>query len=157
MNTTYHWRAHATNLLSTEFMDIARSHLKPGGIFFFNTTSSDDVQKTAMTSFPYGLRIINFVAVSDSPFDLEQGRWRDTLEHYTIDGKPCIDTSTEKGQKLLDDLVAMPDTMRFGNKLQGWGMETRASILARTESAKLITDDNMVPEFRQPLRFPEPD
>lgn len=157
MNTTYHWRAHATNLLSTEFMDIARSHLKPGGIFFFNTTSSDDVQKTAMTSFPYGLRIINFVAVSDSPFDLEKGRWRDTLEHYAIDGKPCIDTSTEAGQKLLDDLVAMPDTMRFGNKLQGWGMETRASILARTEAAKMITDDNMVPEFRQPLRFPEPD
>ncbi len=156
MNTTYHWRAHATNLLSMEFMDIARAHMNRGGIFFFNTTSSDDVQKTAMTAYPYGLRIINFVAVSDSPFSLDKDRWRDLLAHYTINGRACIDTSTEHGQKLLDELVAMPDTMAF-NHVQGWGMESRQSILARTEAAKLITDDNMVPEFRQPLRFPEPD
>jgi SAM-dependent methyltransferase len=156
MNTTYHWRAHATNLLSNEFMEIARAHLRPGGIFFFNTTSSDDVQKTAMSAFPYGLRIINFVAVSDSPFKLDKDHWRTLLEHYAIDGRPCIDTSTESGKQLLDDLAAMPDTMRLA-PVQGWGMESRESILARTESAKVITDDNMVIEFRQPLRFPEPD
>jgi spermidine synthase len=156
MNTTYHWRAHATNLLSTEFMEMARAHMNPGGIFFFNTTSSDDVQKTAMTAFPYGLRIINFVAVSDSPFSLDKDRWRDLLAHYTINGKACIDTTTEGGQQLMDELVDMPDTMRLA-PVQGWGMESRASILARTDAAKIITDDNMVPEFRQPLRFPEPD
>ncbi len=156
MNTTYHWRAHATNLLSSEFMEIARAHLRPAGIFFFNTTSSDDVQKTAMTTFPYGLRIINFVAVSDTPFSLDKPRWRDLLEHYTIDGRPCIDASTEFGKQLLDELTNMPDTMRLA-PVQGWGMEGRESILARTEAAKVITDDNMVVEFRQPLRFPEPD
>jgi len=157
MNTTYHWRAHATNLLSMEFMEIARAHMNPGGVFFFNTTSSDDVQKTAMTAFPYGLRIINFVAVSDSPFSLDKTRWRDLLEHYAINGKPCIDTSSDGGRKLLEELVALPDTMTLGNPVQGWGMEAREHILARTETAKIITDDNMVPEFRQPLRFPEPD
>lgn len=156
MNTTYHWRAHATNLLSSEFMDIARAHMNPGGIFYFNTTSSDDVQKTAMTAFPYGLRIINFVAVSDSPFSLDKTRWHDLLAHYEIDGRPCIDTTTEAGQKLLDELADMPDTMRLA-AVQGWGMESRGSILARTDAAKVITDDNMVVEFRQPLRFPEPD
>ncbi len=156
MNTTYHWRAHATNLLSNEFMEIARAHMKPGGIFFFNTTSSDDVQKTAMSAYAYGLRIINFVAVSDSPFTLDKDRWRELMAHYTIDGRPCIDTSTDAGRSLLDDLVNMPDTMRLA-PVQGWGMESRESILARTEAAKIITDDNMVVEFRQPLRFPEPD
>jgi len=156
MNTTYHWRAHATNLLSMEFMDIARSHLRPGGIFFFNTTSSDDVQKTAMTAYPYGLRIINFVAVSDSPFSLDKDRFRDLLVSYRIDGKPVVDQSTEAGRQLLDDLVNLPDTMRLG-PVQGWGMEGHESILARTDGAKLVTDDNMVVEFRQPLRFPDPE
>jgi hypothetical protein len=156
MNTSYHWRAHMTNLLSTEFMEMARAHLRPGGIFFFNTTSSDDVQKTAMTAYPYGLRIINFVAVSDSPFSLDKDRWRDLLAHYVINGRPCIDTSTPDGQKLLDELASMPDTMRMGGQ-KPWGMETRESILARTQGATLITDDNMVAEFRQPLRFPDPD
>jgi spermidine synthase len=30
MDTIYHWRAHATNLLSVEFLDLARQLLKPG-------------------------------------------------------------------------------------------------------------------------------
>ena len=156
MNTSFHWRAHSTNLLSREFMEIARAHLRPGGIFFFNTTSSDDVQKTAMTTFPYGLRIINFVAVSDSPFGLDKARWRELLAHYNIDGRPCIDTSSPDGQKLLEDLVAMPDTMRAG-RYQEWGMEGRESILARTDGATVVTDDNMVIELRHPMRFPDPD
>jgi spermidine synthase len=109
-----------------------------------------------MSAFPYGLRMINFVAVSDSPFSLDKVRWRSLLEHYTIDGHPCIDTSSDAGKQLLDDLTAMPDTMRLA-PVQGWGMESRESILARTKAATIITDDNMVSEFRQPLRFPTPD
>src|SRR4029077_12887852 len=34
MNTTYHWRDHSTNLLSTDFLAIGRRHLNPGGVFF---------------------------------------------------------------------------------------------------------------------------
>src|SRR5476649_179179 len=40
-NTTWHFRASVTNLLSVEFLDLGRLHLNPGGIFFYNTTSSD--------------------------------------------------------------------------------------------------------------------
>jgi len=156
MNTSFHWRAHSTNLLSTEFMQLARTHLEPGGIFFFNTTSSDDVQRTAMTVFPYGLRMINFVAVSDSPFSLDTSHFRDVLAHYTIDGKPCIDTTTEKGQKLLDELCEIPATIHDPNYRE-WGLESRERILARTQDATVVTDDNMVIEFHQPLRFPSPE
>ncbi len=156
MNMTYHWRGHATNLLSQEFMQLARGHLNQGGIFFFNTTSSDDVQKTAVTTFPYGLRLINFVAVSDSPFELNKARFRDILSTMTIDGAPVIDTSTKEGQELLDGLLLLPDTMTLA-PVPGWGMETHASMLERTKNAKVVTDDNMVAEFRQPLRFPDPE
>lgn len=156
MNTSFHWRAHSTNLLSTEFMKLAREHLNPGGIFFFNTTSSDDVQKTAMSAYPYGLRMINFVAVSDSPFSLDKDRFRDLLAHYTIDGKPCIDTTTDDGRKLLDELSEIPDSIHDVPSKE-WGLESRESILARTQDATVVTDDNMVIEFRKPLRFPAPE
>ncbi|HEY1956292.1 MAG TPA: fused MFS/spermidine synthase [Polyangiaceae bacterium] len=156
MNTSFHWRAHSTNLLSTEFMRLARAHLSPGGIFFFNTTSSDDVQKTAMTEFPYGLRMINFVAVSDSPFSLERDRFRDLLASYVIDGQPCIDSTTEDGRKLLEELSEIPDSIKL-QPPQPWGLESRESILARTQDATIVTDDNMVVEFHKPLRFPAPE
>src|SRR5205814_7857201 len=40
MNTTFHWRNHISNLLSTEFLQIAKAHLRPGGVLFYNTTGS---------------------------------------------------------------------------------------------------------------------
>lgn len=58
MNTTCHWRAHLTNLLSVEFMKMARAHLSSGGLFYFNARWSPDVEKTAMVTFPYGMRFV---------------------------------------------------------------------------------------------------
>jgi spermidine synthase len=52
MNTTFNWRANGTNLLSREFLQLIRSHLQPGGIAFYNTTWSGDVQLTGTTEFP---------------------------------------------------------------------------------------------------------
>src|SRR6185503_1592083 len=67
MNTTFHWRANNTNLLSVEFLQLARKHLNPGGVLYYNTTNSARVQLTGATVFPFALRIANFIAVSDSP------------------------------------------------------------------------------------------
>jgi spermidine synthase len=39
-NTTFHWRSNASNLLSVEFLELIRSHLNPGGFYFYNTTDS---------------------------------------------------------------------------------------------------------------------
>ena len=36
------------------------------------------------------------------------------------------------------------------------GLESRASVMAKTASALVVTDDNMVPEWREVLRFQEP-
>src|SRR5262249_33566446 len=91
MNTTLHWRAHATNLLSVEFMQIARNHLLPGGVFYFNSTNSYDVQLTAARVFPHFLRVTNFVAVSDSPFGFDRPRWRRLLATMHVEGRPVLD------------------------------------------------------------------
>jgi spermidine synthase len=152
-NTTWHWRAHITNLLSVEYMGLVRAHLSPGGVFFFNSTSSDDVQKTAATEWPHALRVYNFMAVSDAPFSFDKARWETVLKTYSLDGSPAIDRSTENGQKLYEELLAYADTIN--EPPNDRGLESRDSVLARTKDARLITDDNMVPEWRKLLRFPK--
>jgi spermidine synthase len=156
MNATYHWRAHSTNLLSADFMQLAREHMEPGAIFFFNTTSSDDVQRTAATSFPYAMRLYNFMVVSDSKIVFDKERWRRTLTDVRINGEPEIDLGTEDGRKFLEETVAYADTIDAPPTNEG--LESRDGVLARTAAAaaKVVTDDNMVCEWRKVLRFQDP-
>ncbi|HVJ94979.1 MAG TPA: fused MFS/spermidine synthase, partial [Labilithrix sp.] len=111
MNTTWNWRGHSTNLLSVEFFELVRSRLAPGGLLYFNTTSSEDVKKTAATVFPHALRIYNCIAVSDSAFWFDKDRWRSTLLTMKIDGEPVIETQTEDGKLLFDELVQYADSV----------------------------------------------
>jgi spermidine synthase len=154
MNTTWHWRAHITDLLSSEFMNLARAHLAPGGLFYFNSTSSDDVQRTAATVFPHAMRVYNFMAVSDSPLVFDRARWEKTLTSFTFDGVPAIDRSTEDGRRLFDDLVTFADTIDAPPTAEG--LESRDSVLARTQLASVITDDNMAAEWRKVFRLQDP-
>ena len=144
MNTTLHWRGHATNLLSTEFLEIARRHLRPSGVFYFNSTDSTDAQLTAAQAFPHMMRITNFVAVADDPFNFDRTRWKWLLETMQIEGRPILDRSRPEHAELYESLLGFND------------MEYRPTILDRTSrSATVITDDNMVVEWREPLRWPE--
>jgi spermidine synthase len=153
-NTTWHWRAHITDLLSQEYFAIIRAHFAPGGIFYFNTTSSADVQKTAATFFPHAMRVYNFMAVSDSPITFDKARWKKTLEDYRIDGELAVDRSDEEGRKLMAELLEWADTIDAPPVESG--LERRESVLARTQAALLVTDDNMVPEWQKVLRFQDP-
>ena len=46
MNTSFNWRA-TFNRLSTKFMGLMRAHMNPGGIAYYNTTSSGEALATA--------------------------------------------------------------------------------------------------------------
>lgn len=155
MNTTWNWRGHSTNLLSVEFFELVRTRLNPGGILYFNTTSSDDVKKTAATVFPHAMRVWNCIAVSDSPFTFDKDRWKNLLTTMTLDGEPIV-AHDERGQQVLEDLLKYPDSINEAPRDDG--LEKRESVLARAEAAgaRIITDDNMVPEWRQVLRFQDP-
>ena len=65
-NTTFHWRAYTTLLLSAEYFEEIRRHLKPSGIMACNTTGSLDVYFTARKVFQYAVRYDNFVYMSDT-------------------------------------------------------------------------------------------
>ncbi len=134
-NTPQHWRAHTTNLLSLEYTRLIRDHLRPGGVYYFNTTWSTAALKTALTEFPYGVRFMSFVAVSCKPIGFDLDRWRQVLAEYRIDGQPALDLSVPEQRARLEELTRSPD------------VEFRDAALQRLDSVGVITDDNMLAEW----------
>jgi spermidine synthase len=134
MNTTYHWRSHATNLLSKEFLTLCKAPLKPGGIVYWNTTHNEDILRTAAEVFPHVTHWSNFVAASDVPFDMTPEERRANLLRFLRDGKP-IYLENERTKKELEFLVEgeLPEM---------------AEVLKAREDLRVITDDNMVTEFK---------
>ncbi len=150
-NTPQHYRAHAANLLSQEYMAIVKRRLKPGGVFYFNSTMSEDAIKTAFTMFPFGLRAGTFVAVSDAPIKLDVDAWLATLLNYRIDGRPLIDSTLPAGQAKLAQLRTYAESINLPPTVGS--IETRERILARIPLARIVTDDNMLPELRTLLLY----
>jgi predicted membrane-bound spermidine synthase len=138
-NTTYHWRANASSLLSVEFLGLVRRHLAPGGVYYFNTTQEPRVQKTAATVFPAAWRVYGMMAVGDAPIAPDFERFGDQLGAYRVYGQPCLNLTSAADRALrdliLDDMAA--------------DLEPRDKILARTKDLALVTDDNMGTEWRR--------
>jgi spermidine synthase len=142
-NTTWNFRANVTNLLSTEFLELAKRHLNPGGILFYNTTGSDRVQRTACLTFPYGARFTNHIVVSDTPIDWDFQRWRQTLDSYVIDGERQFKPESADDRSLLDAITSPENARQM--------IEECPQVLARTDGKAPVTDDNMGTEWRYPL------
>lgn len=146
MDTIYYWRDHATNVLSREFLEIVRKHLKPGGVLYYNATHSGEVERTGVTTFPYALRFGPLLAVSDSPLQIDQDRWRRVLTSYRLDGDPVFDLSDADDRARLDQVLAYAGTLH-SPKFDPSGMEDAASIRRRVQGSRIITDDNMASEW----------
>lgn len=145
-NTSFYWRDHSSDLLSVEYLKIIRQHLNPRGIYYYNTTGSDDAVATGLGVFPHGLRVLNFLAVSDSPIDVDKNRWMAVLRRYKIDNqlvfdpaRPASETTLARYTALVDSVTAQP---------MPTGMETSDSLNARLGRRLIITDDNMGWEWR---------
>jgi predicted membrane-bound spermidine synthase len=153
-NTTWHFRANTTNLLSLEFLNLIKGHLNLGGIFFYNTTDSDRVQRTGCLAFAHGARFLNHMVVAETPIAWDFERWRHTLESYRIDGRPVLDLSRPEDRAVLDRL----GSWEAGLALDAGRDETRSiepcpDILVRTSGKRPVTDDNMGTEWRHFLRL----
>jgi spermidine synthase len=148
MNTTHHWRANSSNLLSVEFLQLIRQHLNPGGVHFYNTTGSDEVMATGVRVFPFGMRLVNFMVVSDTALQLDAQHWRDVLLQYRIDGKPVFDVSQEHDRRRLNEVLQLTATMDRALPTP-FTLESADHIRARTSNARIITDDNMGTEWFQ--------
>jgi spermidine synthase len=135
MNTTYHWRSNATNLLSREFMELTRQHLLPGGVIYCNTTSSEDVVHTAAQVFSHVTMYAKMVAASDAPFDMTGEEKRANLLKFKASPQTAVFDQDAPHRKVLDRMVATPLP------------PLRDAMLARKDLL-LITDDNMAVEYK---------
>ena len=140
-NTTFHWRDHASNLLSREFFQLIKQHLNPGGTYYFNTTESVEALATALSVFPYGLRVFNFLAVSDAPLRVATERWLADLRLYQINGRLVFDPANPETKLTLARYAALAQTVHQAPLRMG--LENSDSMRGRMGNPRLITDDNM--------------
>jgi len=151
-NTTWHYRANVTNLLSAEFLELARDHLNVGGIFFYNTTDSPRVQRTGCLIFAHGARFTNHMVASEQPIAWDFGRWRRTLESYRIDGKAQFDAAAEEDRAVLAKLMTWEQSLTSGSTPgEERPIESCPDILAATAGIAPVTDDNMGSEWLHSL------
>lgn len=147
MNTSFNWREHITNLLSVEFLQLARRHLKPGGVLYYNTTGSPEVFLTGATVFPYALRVANFLAVSDDPIALDAARLERVLREYRIDGRPVLNLEKPGDAARLREVLAITARFNSDDGFRHPSVEYADSIRAHCRGSRIITDDNMGTEW----------
>jgi spermidine synthase len=143
MNTTLYWRDGATNLLSDEFLRLCKSHLKHGGVVYYNTTSSKDVSFTAAHVFKHVMFYSTFIAASDSPFTMSKEEKHRSLLKFRNTGVAALSKDTLGFQRLLERLAASD-------------LSDKSEEIRRKQGLWHITDDNMATEFKTKNRWFDP-
>lgn len=151
MNTTFHWRAYAANLLSRDFLTIVLSRLNPGGIAFYNSTNSMNVQKTGAAVCPHSLRFQNHMVCGNEEISVDTARLEQILWNYEIEGERLHDRTKVRDRSRIEELIRMFDASRYGfnsaTDFVTYPLERAESILERTGDNFIITDDNMGDEW----------
>lgn len=142
MNTSWHWRAYQTALLSQEYFQLTKQHLRPNGFVYLNTTSSMDVWFTVSQQFPYSYRYANMALGSLSPMSFNQLRIEDGLMALSEKGKPLFNAQTlpnavQEIQKVQQDLIPLNNDY--------------FSVQHPQRSPEIITDWNMITEYKYGL------
>lgn len=140
-NTTYHWRSNITNLLSRQYLEEVKGHLAPSGLFAFNTTSSFDVFRTCEEVFDFTYRYFNFAYASNTPLTIKPKEAERRMEMVLLPGGghfPEKSPSENSVLNLLRTARLEPVSVTL-QPARGW--------------AAVITDDNMLTEFRHGKRF----
>jgi spermidine synthase len=139
-NTTFHFRANAANLLSREYFAETRRHLNAGGVVCVNTTGSFDVLRTGQAVFAHAYRNFNFMYASDAPLTPVLARlWKVTRPEGTL---------------FTNDAAPVGSVVSL---LAHAKLEPVEELLARRNAtAEIITDDNLLSEYRHGRHFGPP-
>ncbi len=136
-NTTFYWRANAGNLLSQEYFSEVKKHLDRGGLIISNTTGSFDVLASTQAVFGYAYRYSNFVYASDHPLTATlSGLWNIRRPDGTL---------FTRDDKWPNGVAALLANARME--------PTREFIARRHADTRIITDDNLLSEYRDGERF----
>ena len=138
MNTTYHWRAYASNLLSEEFLRMIKRHMNPNAVLSYNSTWSPDVLKTATEVFNYAYLYNSFIIAAD--FDwrqkLNSPQAENIIRNLKLDGKLLYPPGSDKSiaSVISEKLLSLP--------------EVEALASSKGRSLEIITDQNLITEFK---------
>lgn len=145
MNTTFHWRAYVSFLVSKEMLATFKNHLTPKGILYYNTTFSKRIIVTALKTFPFVFQVGNFIACAKQKFIFNPEQFKNTLLNYTINGEKIF----KPNMKMLKTLVNT--TRKLTNNkldLHTYRLLTQQQLIKETQHTKVITDDNMGHEWQ---------
>jgi spermidine synthase len=136
MNTTWHWRAYTSLLLSRDFLSLVRTRMAPGALLAYNSTESPDALSTAASVFPHAHLYDNFVIAAD--FDwrarLDSPDAVDALRRIRPEGKPLFAPADE------------PLMRSFLNRERTATVEQVAAKAGRP--LEIITDRNLITEYK---------
>ncbi len=107
---------------------------------------------TALSVFPYGMRVLNFLAVSDSPIHFDRNLWFSTLEEIQIDGQHLFDPANPATQRVFARYARLDESLQRQPVFNG--LETGDSLRQRIGKLRVITDDNMGLEWEPNVQFP---
>lgn len=143
MNTTFHWRAYSTNLVSNGFLGEVKKHLNQGGVVSYNSTGSNDIVKTAAAVFSHAYRYSNFVIASDTDFRREWPNLRGRIETAlrTLNQR---DATTEQEDERLDEI----------DHAKVYGVQELEAETGRP--LEVVTEQNMLTEFKYGRSFLRP-
>ncbi|CAN7708803.1 spermidine synthase [Acidovorax sp. LjRoot118] len=135
MNTTWHWRANSSLLLSSDFMEIVKHRMAEGAILAFNATGSGDAFYTAANVFPNVYRYKNFVYAANFDFRAQKNsrRIKDLYSALKIQGKEFFNSGSISK---IDEFLNEPF------------VELDLAQKAATRKFEKVTDQNMLTEFK---------
>ena len=138
MNTTFHWRNYSSNLLSQEFLTLAKAHLNPNGFIYFNTTSSLDAHYTSKAVFPYSYSYMNMSLASLNPipeltkeqveYNLSQLKWENVQPVFSSQAE------LENAASQIYDKPLIP--------------YEKIDFSSLNRKPEVITDTNMITEYK---------
>lgn len=134
MNTTWHWRANSSMLLSQEMMKIVNRHLNVDGVVAFNATGSIDAFYTASTVFKEVRRYQNFIYGSNwNSFDkMSNEKVWNALHNLKVNGLPGFSENTLKIKQFSSiPFIHLSEDVKKIKRLP-----------------ELITDNNMLVEYK---------
>lgn len=134
MNTTWHWRANSSLLLSRDFLEQIQRHMRPQSILAFNATGSVDAFFTAATVFPHAYRYDNFIYAANHDFRPRKQATAAAQSYagLQIHGRPLFPPNSP----MIESYLQRPFIT----------MEQLQRNLPRPP--EVVTDRNMLTEFR---------
>ena len=140
INTTWHWRAYASNLLSKDFLSILKNVMHQDSILFYNTTQSADAYFTASKTYPYVYKYKFMLLSSMRPIKLEKkDRIQESLCKLVRYSNQTPIFSTREECSIAANIILSTPLISYEDII--------FSEFSNHEP-EIITDDNMITEYK---------